>query len=104
WIVDGSVAGKVAAEFGGGGHEAAEVRCPVNSYTLVVAEYVPALLFGKKMGDCERSANSASELIPAERADGGKEEATGVEGIVAQKFPAVAVPLVRAGFGHQVFR
>ena len=54
------------------------------------------------MWNCERSPNGPSELIPAERADGGEEEAAGVEGIVAKEFPAVAVPLVRAGFSDQV--
>src|SRR5712691_10829235 len=75
----------------------------MNAHSFVVAEHVPALLFGKEMGDAERSADSAAELIPAERADGGEEKAAGVEDVVAQEFPGVAVPLVGAGFGNEVY-
>src|SRR5438128_2608042 len=51
--------------------------------------------------DGERSADGAAELIPAERADGREEEAAGVQDIVAQEFPGVAVPLVGTGFGDE---
>ena len=94
-IVDGVLAGEIAAKFGLGGVKAALNDAEMLAHPFVVGED-EELVFD------DGRAEAIAELVALERLGFGREEVAGVEGVVAEEFVDAAVDLVGAGLGGDV--
>ena len=66
---------------------------------LVAAEEEGTILAAVDMGNGERSAERAAELVALERLSVDGEEIAGIQLVIAQEFEQVAVELIAAGLG-----
>src|SRR5215831_15614848 len=101
-VVDGRGPGEVACQVGGSGNVACVVRCLTNPDAFVVTEHVPMFVLFENSRNEPRTACRGAELIPPICADRRYEETARVKNVVAEVFPSVCVPCIRAGLGHNV--